>query len=833
MQRIFEINEIKDCYFGIKSCHFVSREDCMTFDKFGKIFVTSTMGDNIGFIPLNEDISESYTEKELPTPLPILALRNAVLFPAVVMPITVGRDKSIKLIREAYSGLRLVGTVGQTDPKVEEPEYGDLYRTGTLARILKIFEMPDGAITVLLQGLQRFAVEDFVQHDPFFAAYIRMLSDTEPSKSDKDYEAIIGAVKDSISKIINFSSHLPPEASFAIKNIENSKLLINFVAANIEFENHNDRQSLLEIGDLKDRALKLIELLGHEIQLMEIKNDIQQKVRSEMDQQQREYFLHQQIKTIQNELGNNSIDGEVERLSEKAMSKKWPKYVKEMFEKELNKFEKMNTMGGEFSVQLNYLEVLTDLPWDECSQDNLDLNHVKEILDEDHFGLEEIKERILEYLSVIKLKGDLKSPIICLYGPPGVGKTSLGKSVARALDRKFGRISLGGLHDEAEIRGHRRTYIGAMPGRIIQTIKRCKTSNPVIILDEIDKVGADFKGDPSSALLEALDPEQNSTFRDNYLDVDYDLSRVMFITTANRIDTIHPALRDRMEMINLSGYISQEKMEIAKKHLIPKALEAHGMKPKQLVFEDSAIETIIEEYTRESGVRSLDKQIAKIIRNKAKALAFGEKFRKKISSAEVTKILGIPKIHKEKIESNDFVGVTTGLAWTEAGGEILFVEASLSPGKGNLQITGNLGDVMKESAMIALEYIKAHASGLNISEELFEKKNIHVHVPEGAIPKDGPSAGITMLTSLASIFTGRKVKKGVAMTGEITLRGKVLPVGGVKEKILAAKRAGVSTIILSVENKKNVDEIKQDYFDGLTFKYVDTMEEMLNVALDK
>jgi ATP-dependent Lon protease len=805
----------------------------MAFDKFDKIFVTSTMGDNIGFIPLNEDISESYTEKELPMPLPVLALRNAVLFPSVVMPITVGRDKSIKLIREAYSGLRLVGAVGQTDPKVEEPEYGDLYRVGTLARILKIFEMPDGAITVLLQGLQRFAVKDFVQHDPFFAAYVRMLTDTEPSKSDKDYEAIIGAVKDSISKIINFSSHLPPEASFAIKNIENNKLLINFVAANIEFENHNDRQNLLEIGDLKERALKLIELLGHEIQLMEIKNDIQQKVRSEMDQQQREYFLHQQIKTIQNELGNNPLDGEVERLSEKAKSKKWPKHVQEMFEKELNKFEKMNSMGGEFSVQLNYLEVLTDLPWDECSQDNLDLNHVKEILDEDHFGLEEIKERILEYLSVIKLKGDLKSPIICLHGPPGVGKTSLGKSVARALNRKFGRISLGGLHDEAEIRGHRRTYIGAMPGRIIQTINRCKTSNPVIILDEIDKVGADFKGDPSSALLEALDPEQNSTFRDNYLDVDYDLSRVMFITTANRVDTIHPALRDRMEMINLSGYISQEKMEIAKKHLIPKSLEAHGMKPKQLVFEDSAIETIIEEYTRESGVRSLDKQIAKIIRNKAKALAFGEKFRKKISSSEVTKILGIPKIHKEMIESNNFVGVTTGLAWTEAGGEILFVEASLSPGKGNLQITGNLGDVMKESAMIALEYIKAHASGLNIIEELFEKKNIHIHVPEGAIPKDGPSAGITMLTSLASIFTGRKVKKGIAMTGEITLRGKVLPVGGVKEKLLAAKRAGVSTIILSAENKKNVEDIKQDYFEGLTFKYVETMEEVLNVALDK
>jgi ATP-dependent Lon protease len=552
-----------------------------------------------------------------------------------------------------------------------------------------------------------------------------------------------------------------------------------------------------------------------------------------MDQQQREYFLHQQIKTIQNELGNNPVDGEVERLAERAAAKKWPKYVKETFEKELNKFEKMSPIGGEFSVQLNYLEILIDLPWDECSQDNLDLNRVKEVLDEDHFGLEEVKERILEYLSVIKLKGDLKSPIICLHGPPGVGKTSLGKSIARALDRKFGRISLGGLHDEAEIRGHRKTYIGAMPGRIVQTINRCKTSNPVIILDEIDKVGNDFKGDPSSALLEVLDPEQNSTFRDNYLDMDYDLSRVMFITTANRVDTIHPALRDRMEMINLSGYTSQEKMEIAKHHLIPKALEAHGVKPKQLLFDDSAIETIIDEYTRESGVRGLDKQIAKIIRNRAKALAFGEKFKKKISSTEAKKILGIPKIQKDVIGSNNFIGVTTGLAWTEAGGEILFVEASISPGKGNLQITGNLGDVMKESAMIALEYIKAHSAALNIKEEVFEKKNVHIHVPEGAIPKDGPSAGITMLTSIASIFTGRKVKKEIAMTGEITLRGKVLPVGGVKEKILAAKRAGVSTIVLSNDNKKNIEEIKQEYLEGLTFKYVETMKEVLNIALEK
>ncbi|MDR1896675.1 MAG: endopeptidase La [Prevotellaceae bacterium] len=808
-------------------------EDKMAFDKFENIFVTSAMGENVGFIPLNEDASEDFTEKDLPIPLPVLVLRNAVLFPSVVMPITVGRDKSIRLIREAYSGTKLVGTVGQKDPKVEEPSSDDLYRIGTLARILKIFEMPDGAITVLLQGLQRFYIENMIQQEPFFAAHVTMLKDKEPPKSDKNFEATVGAVKDSISKMVKFSSHLPPEASFAIKNIENKKLLINFVSANVDFENHDDRQKLLEIDDLKDRALKLIELLDREIQLLEIKNDIQQKVRSEMDQQQREYFLHQQIKTIQNELGDNPIDGEVERLKQKAKNKKWPEYVQETFEKELRKLEKINPAGGEFFVHVNYLDILTDLPWDECSIDNLDLNRAKITLDEDHFGLEEVKERILEYLSVIKLKGDLKSPIICLYGPPGVGKTSLGKSIARALDRRFGRISLGGLHDEAEIRGHRRTYIGAMPGRIIQIINRCKTSNPVIILDEIDKVGAGFKGDPSSALLEVLDPEQNSTFRDNYIDMDYDLSRVMFITTANRIDTIHPALRDRMEMINLSGYITEEKIEIAKRHLLPKALEAHGISPKQLHFEDSLIEKIIEEYTRESGVRNLDKQFAKIIRNKAKALAFGEKLKKKITFDEARKILGVPKVQKDMIETNNFVGVTTGLAWTEAGGEILFVETSLSPGKGELVITGNLGEVMKESAIIALEYIKAHASELKINEKLFEKKNIHIHVPEGAIPKDGPSAGITMITSIASIFTGRKVKKGIAMTGEITLRGKVLAVGGVKEKILAAKRAGVTTIVLSSENQKNIEEIKQEYLEGLSFKYMETMMEVLNFALEK
>ena len=804
----------------------------MTEFKFKNMFLSNLMGDNIGFISLNEDQSESFAEKDLPSPLSILALRNAVLFPSVVLPITVGRDKSIKLIREAYAGSKLIGAVGQMDSQIEDPTDKDLYNIGTLARVLKIFEMPDGAITVLLQGLQRFEIERMVQEDPYFAAHVKMLSDVEPAKGDKDFEAIVGAIKDTMSKMIKYSSHLPPESTFAIKNIDNHKLLVNFVSANVDFENHNDRQVLLEIDYLQDRALKLIEFLNHELQLLEIKNDIQQKVRSEMDQQQREYFLHQQIKTIQNELGDNPVDGEIERLEAKARNKKWSQYVEDVFYKELSKLEKMNPAGGEFSVQLNYLDILTDLPWNEYSKDNLNLNRAKKVLDEDHFGLEEVKERILEYLAVMKLKDSLKSPIICLHGPPGVGKTSLGKSVARALKRSFGRISLGGLHDEAEIRGHRRTYIGAMPGRIIQAINRSKKSNPVIILDEIDKVGADFKGDPSSALLEVLDPEQNSTFRDNYLDIDYDLSHVLFITTANRIDTIHPALRDRMEMINISGYITEEKKEIAKKHLIPKELEAHGMSPKDLKFDDAAIEKIIEEYTRESGVRNLSKQIAKIIRNKAKQLAFGEQPNKKITTSVVKEVLGMAKVQKDTIGAN-YVGVTTGLAWTEAGGEILFVETSLSKGKGNLVVTGNLGEVMKESAIIALEYIKAHALELEIDEKLFEEKNIHIHVPEGAIPKDGPSAGITMITSIASAFLGIKVKKDIAMTGEITLRGKVLPVGGIKEKILAAKRAGVKTIILSAENKRNIEEIKKEYLSGLTFKYVETMKEVLDLALEK
>jgi ATP-dependent Lon protease len=797
----------------------------------GNVFLASHIGENIGFIPLNEEDSEKFTDQSVPQPLSIFALRNSVLFPSIILPVTVSRAKSIQLIKDAYAGERLVGTVSQTDSKVEEPEEDQLHKIGTLARILKIFEMPDGSITVLIQGIQRFQIEEMLQREPYFTANVKMLFDIFPAQPDDDYDAIIGSIKDLMTSIVKFSPHLPSDVAFAIKNIENSSFLINFICGHLELGEQSDRQHLLEIDDMKDRGLKLVEYLNREIQLLEIKNDIQQKVRAELDQQQREYFLHQQIKTIQDELGDSPTNGEVKRLREKVSAKKWNESVSQVFERELSKFEKMNPHGGEFSVQLNYLDILADLPWNEYTADNLDLKRAQKVLDEDHFGMEEVKERILEYLAVIKMKGDLKSPIICLYGPPGVGKTSLGKSIARTLGREFGRISLGGLHDEAEIRGHRRTYIGAMPGRIIQIINRCKSSNPVIVLDEIDKVGADYRGDPSSALLEVLDPEQNSTFRDNYLDMDFDLSHVMFITTANRVDTIHPALRDRMEMIHIGGYVTEEKLQIARRHLVPKELEAHGISPKKMEFTDEALEKIIEDYTRESGVRNLDKQIAKIIRNRAKSMALGEKTRKKLSPDDIRKILGVPKIQKDLIEDSDFTGVTTGLAWTEQGGEILFVEASISAGKGSLTITGNLGDVMKESATIALEYIKSCAAGLNIAPEKFEKHNIHIHVPEGAIPKDGPSAGITMATSIASIFTGRKVRKGLAMTGEITLRGKVLPVGGIKEKILAAKRAGVTTILLSKDNKKDIDEIKKEYLTGLTFRHVNAIKEVLDFAL--
>ncbi len=798
-------------------------------------FLTDSSDDNLNnIIPLVMNDDNDTTEEEpKENTIPLLPLRNAVLFPGILIPITVGRPSSIKLVREVYANSKILGAVAQLDPSVEIPTGDDLYRIGTLARILKVIEMPDGAITVVLQGTRRFEIEQIISDDSYLKATVHYLSEIKPTLPDEDYEAIVDSIKDLALKIIQLSPQLPQEASFAIKNIESRSFLINFVASNAEFSKLPDKQELLEINALKNRAYKLLEVLNKEIQLLEIKDDIQRKVRTEIDQQQREYYLNQQMKTIQDELGGSPTDQEVEELKKRAETKKWSAEVAEYFNKELEKFARMSPHAAEFSMQLTYLELMLDLPWNEYTQDRLDLNEAQKVLDEDHYGLEQVKERILEHLAVIKLKGDLKSPIVCLYGPPGVGKTSLGKSVARALGREFGRISLGGLHDESEIRGHRKTYIGAMPGRIIQTIKRCKSSNPVIILDEIDKVGQDFRGDPSSALLEVLDPEQNSTFHDNYLDVDYDLSKVLFITTANDISTISTALRDRMEMISMTGYLVEEKIEIAKRHLVPKQMDAHGIPAGSVELSDEILQQVVEKYTRESGVRALDKEIAKLMRYYAKQIASNGKFNKKPSAQDIEKILGVPKFSRDEYEGNDFAGVVTGLAWTQVGGEILFVETSLSPGKGHLTITGNLGDVMKESATIALEYVRAHASLLDIKPELFEKWNLHLHVPEGAIPKDGPSAGITMATAIASAYTQRKVKKSLAMTGEITLRGKVLPVGGIKEKILAAKRAGIKEIILSDENRKDINDIKDIYVKGLKFHYVHTVADVFEIALLK
>jgi len=785
----------------------------------------------VNFIPiLADDSTPELNSSDIPDVIPILALRNTTLFPGVVMPITVGREKSINLIKSLPSKKKIIGVISQIDAKVEDPENNDLYKIGTIAHVLKVLEMPDGNTSVILQGVSRFEVIDYLDNTPYFMARVNILSDILPDENDKEFKAIAGSIKDLTIKIINLSPHLPQEASFAIKNIDNNKLLINFICSNSEIRTP-DKQSLLEKSLLKDRASLLLEFLSKEVQMLELKHDIQTKVKVDLDQQQREYFLQQQMKTIQDELGGNPVEQEIGDLKEKAKHKKWSKEVAEHFDKEVAKLNRMNPMAGEYSVQLNYVQLLLDLPWNEYTADNFDLKHAKEILDEDHFGLEQVKERILEHLAVLKLKGDMKAPIICLYGPPGVGKTSLGKSVARALGRNYARISLGGMHDEAEIRGHRKTYIGAMPGRIIQSIKKVKSSNPVIILDEIDKVGKDFHGDPSSALLEALDPEQNFAFHDNYLEVEFDLSKVMFITTANTISTISPALRDRMEMIEVSGYSLEEKVEIAKRHLLPNQIKEHGLEENQVVLNNKIIETIIQNYTRESGVRNLNQKVAKVVRSIAKKIAFDEKHNPKLTPKDTETILGVPRYTKELYQGNDLAGVVTGLAWTEVGGEILFVETSLSKGKGNLTITGNLGEVMKESAILALEYIKSHADHLNLSSEIFEKWNVHLHVPEGAIPKDGPSAGITMVTSLASALTQRKVRKNVAMTGEITLRGKVLPVGGIKEKILAAKRAGITEIILSDENKKDISEINAQYIKGLKFIYVDSIMEVLKYAL--
>jgi ATP-dependent Lon protease len=782
-------------------------------------------------IPIIADGDDGELEDmEVPERIPILSLRNTVLFPGVVLPISIGRPKSIQLIKDAYRNDKIVGTVAQKDPETENPDFNDLHRVGTIGQIVKLLEMPDGSTTAIIQGRKKMELQNLISDDPYFIATVKTIHEAKPDFLSKDFDAIVGSLKDLSLKIIKINPNISPEASFAIKNIENNTYLINFICSNTDIK-VQDKQKLLEISNLRDRGFMLLEFLVQEIQVLELKNELQSKVKSDLDQQQREFLLHQQMKTIQNELGGNPVEKEIEEYRKKGETKNWSSDVKKVFEKELDKLHRLNPAAAEYSVQVNYIQTLLDLPWNFYTQDNLDLKNARKVLDSDHFGLDEVKERILEHLAVLKLKGDLKSPILCLFGPPGVGKTSLGRSVAKALDRKYVRMSLGGLHDEAEIRGHRKTYIGAMPGRIIQNIKRAGSSNPVFILDEIDKVGQDFRGDPSSALLEVLDPEQNSTFFDNFLEMEYDLSKVLFIATANNLATISPALRDRMELIEITGYLVEEKLEIAKKHLLPKQLENHGVKPDQITVDKKVMEQIIEKYTRESGVRELDKRLAKVVRVAAKNIASDIKYEPALTEASLTVNLGPPKYTRDLYSGNEQAGVVTGLAWTAAGGEILFIETSLSRGTGKLTLTGNLGEVMKESAIIALEYLKSNAEMLSLPDNFSEKWNIHIHVPEGAIPKDGPSAGITMATSIASAFTQRKVKKYLAMTGEITLRGKVLPVGGIKEKILAAKRASIREIIVSEDNRKDVENIKEVYIRGLKFHYVESIMEVLELAL--
>ncbi len=797
-----------------------------------KRYFTELIHHKAEFIPIIEDGEDGeILNTEVPEILPVLPLRNTVLFPGVVIPISVGRQKSLKLVQDVYRGSRLLGTLAQRDFTLDDPGGADLFETGTVAEVLKILEMPDGSTTVIIQGKRRFRVMEYVSDDPYFKARVEILNDIVPADNN-EFAAIVGSLKDLSIKIAHFSANVPPEATFAVKNIENSTFLINFICSNTDI-GVADKQKLLEIDNLRDRGVQAISYLVREVQMLELKHDIQSKVKTDIDKQQREFLLHQQMKTIQDELGGSPVDQEIKVLKEKGAAKSWSEAVARHFEKEVDKLGRLNPAAGEYSVQYGYCQTLLDLPWNEVTEDNFDLENARKVLDEDHFGLEKVKERILEHLAVLKLKNDLKSPILCLYGPPGVGKTSLGKSIARALGRKYVRMSLGGLHDESEIRGHRKTYIGAMPGRVIQNIKKARSSNPVFVLDEIDKVARQYHGDPASALLEVLDPEQNAEFHDNFVEIEYDLSKVMFIATANTLSTIAPALRDRLELIEMSGYLVEEKIEIAQRHLIPRQLENHGVKPGQMEFTSESLGYIIEHYTRESGVRELDQKIARVIRRVARKIAFGESYQKTISVGELREYLGVTEYNKEAYQGNEFAGVVTGLAWTAAGGEILFVESSLSKGKGNLTLTGNLGDVMKESAVLALEYLKRQAVDLDLDPDVFEKWNVHVHVPEGAIPKDGPSAGITMVTSLASAFTQRKVKAGLAMTGEITLRGKVLPVGGIKEKILAAKRAGIREIILSEENRKNLEEIKEVYLKGLKFHFVSTISDVLQIALLK
>ena len=791
------------------------------------------LDDEAEFIPLmSQEDEQSMNKQEVPEVLPILPLRNTVLFPGVVIPITVGRDRSINLIKDAYKTDKIIGVIAQKDVSIEDPKLEDLHQIGTVANVLKMLRMPDGNTTIIIQGKRKFEIKEQVQVEPYITCKVKPVPDIPASADDKEFLAAVASLKDLALQIIEQSPNIPSDAAFAIRNIESPSFLINFISSNMNLDVVK-KQELLEIPDHKLRALQVLEHLSKELQMLELKNQIQSKVRTEVDKQQREFFLHQQLRQIQEELGGTTPDREVMELRERSRNVKWSKEVGEVFNRECDRLARMNPAAAEYSVLLNYLELLLDLPWNDYTNDNFDLKNAQKVLDSDHYGLEKVKQRILEYLAVLKLKRDMKSPIMCLYGPPGVGKTSLGKSIAKALGRKYVRMSLGGLRDEAEIRGHRKTYIGAMPGRIIQNLRKSKSSNPVFVLDEVDKLGNDFHGDPSSALLEVLDPEQNNTFYDNYLEVDYDLSNVLFIATANSLSKVQPALLDRMEIIEINGYTLEEKVQIAIKHLIPKQLEAHGIKKEHLKLQPKVIEFLIDCYTRESGVRGLEKKIASVVRNIAKQVAMEETYNPVVSNDDVIKILGAPIFPAEKYQGNDVAGVVTGLAWTSVGGDILYVEVSLNKGKGNTTITGNLGEVMKESAVIAMAYLKSHAEELGIDYRIFDQWDVNIHVPEGATPKDGPSAGITLLTALSSAFTQRKVKASLAMTGEITLRGKVLPVGGIKEKILAAKRAGIKEIVLCEENRKDIEDIKKDYIKDLKFHYVKEMIDVLNHSLLK
>ena len=804
----------------------------MTLDPkelYTRLLMSDTDLDSLEIVPLgHSELEEGFPP--MPEELPILPLRNTVLFPGMVIPVTVGRQKSIRLVKKAYKGDRLIGVIAQVKQDSDEPTKDDLYEIGTMGYIIKMITLPDGNTTIILQGRQRFRVQEYTREDPYIMAKVKPVEDFFPHPNRKESKALIQSLRDSALRILRLNPEIPQEARIALDNIDSPVFLTHFLSSNINVE-VAEKQALLEMADIPQQATKLLEYMMKEIQMLEIKRDIQSRASSDIDQQQRDYFLRQQIKVMQDELGMETPEQELEGIRAKAMKKKWSPAVMKHFEKEAQKLQRINPMAPDYPVTLNYLELLTDLPWGEYTKDNFDLKRAQKVLDADHFGLEKIKERIIEYLAVLKLKNSLKAPILCLYGPPGVGKTSLGKSVAKALGRKYIRMALGGLHDEAQIRGHRKTYIGAMPGEIIKNIKKAGSSNPVFILDEIDKVGSDFRGDPASALLEVLDPEQNNAFTDNYLEVEYDLSKVLFIATANSLDTIHPALRDRMEIIELTGYTVEEKLQIAKKYLVPKQRKDHGLAPKDLSLDDKALVKIIEHYTRESGVRNLEQKIGSVVRKIAKSIVMEDEYAKVIKTDQVEKLLGAEIFDKDLYQDDDTAGVVTGLAWTSVGGEILFIESSLSRGKGGLTLSGQLGDVMKESAITALSYLKAHSDELGIDNRIFNAYDLHVHVPAGAVPKDGPSAGITMLTSIASIYTQRKVKPFLAMTGEITLRGKVLPVGGIKEKILAAKRAGVQEIILCQKNRKDIEEINGDYVKNLKFHYVDNVEDVLSVAL--